>query len=328
MKKIILFIALCGCVLNVFAQKKIRAKGDYTHLLTQFVFPTQIEDFKRVNIYSFDKRNENFGVVYEGNKTTVTLYIYPAGDGDENRLKNEYFFTLQSIANTTRNGIDATQQVIQYKGDYICNGINAAIKDEHSYNSLTLYECGRWFYKMRITSDNLDTLYLSEFKQKLLKQFEPSKLTALDPFDSQVRVHVAPGVVYSDSIFFGSVLFYTLEKVKWALDSIPENERASGFPSIHLGMHIAALKAFLSYQKEKCQTCTATAETKQMLSELQEIFDKGFLEEFIFDRHNMLLNLDNYIILEEDLDNYLKWKGNRAFLFDMQYELYSILVYI
>jgi len=292
------------------------------------VFPTQIEDFKRVNIYSFDKKNENVGVVYENNKTTVTLYIYPAGDGDENRLKNEYYTSMQSIANTTRYGIDATQHIIQYKGNYICNGINTVIKDKHSYNSMTLYECGRWFFKIKITSDNLETLYLSEFEQRLLKQFEPSKLTALNPFNSEVSIHVAPGVVRSDSIFFGSVLGYTLEKVKWALDSIPENERASGFPSIHLGMHIAALKAFLSYQKEKCQACPATAETKQMLSELQEILDKGFLEEFILDRHNMLLNYDNYIISDEDLENYLKWKGNRTFLFDMQNTLYSILVYI
>ena len=328
MKKIIIFILLCNCVLGVFAQKKIKAKGDYTHLLTQFVFPTKIEGFQRANIYSFDKKNENVGVVYENNKTTATLYVYPAGNGDENRLRNEYFTSMQSIANVTRNGINATQHVIQYKGNYICNGINAVVKDKHSYNSLTLYECGKWFFKIRITSDNLDSLYLSEFEQKLINQFEPSKLTALNPFNSEVSVHVAPAVVRSDSIFFGSVLGYTLEKVKWTLDSIPENERASGFPSIHLGMHIAALKAFLSFQKEKCQTCTATAETKQMLSELQEILDKGFLEEFILDRHKMLLNFDNYIISDEEWENYFQWKGNRTFLFDMQDILYSVLVYI
>jgi hypothetical protein len=65
-----------------------------------------------------------------------------------------------------------------------------------------------------------------------------------------------------------------------------------------------------------------------MLSELQEILDKGFIKEFILDRHNMLLNIGNYIISDEDWENYLKWKGNRAFLFDMQHILYSVLVYI
>jgi len=328
MKKIIIFIILFSSALSVFAQKKIRAKGNYTHLPTQFVFPTQIEDFQRANVYYYDKKKENVGVVYENNKTTVTIYVYPAGNGDENRLRNEYFTSLQSIANITRSEIDITQHVIQYKGDYVCNGVNAVVKDKHRYNSLTLYECGRWFLKIRITSDNLDSLYLREFEHNLLKQFEPSKLTALNPFNSQVDVRVAPGVVRSDSIFLGSVLGYTIEKIKWALDSIPENERASGFPSIHLGMHIAAIKAFLSYPKEKCQTCTATEETKQMLSELQEILDNGFLKEFILDRHNMLLNLGNYVISDEDLENYLKWKGNRTFLFDMQHALYSYLVYI
>ena len=81
MKKTILFLILLSLTLNSFAQKKIRAKGDYLHPHTSFVFPTKLFNLERVNIYYFDTQKENIGVVYENvyPKTTVTVYIYPAG---------------------------------------------------------------------------------------------------------------------------------------------------------------------------------------------------------------------------------------------------------
>ena len=330
MRKIILSILLIFIALNISAQRQIKAKGDYTHPPTNFVFPTQIDNFKRVKIYSFDKKRENIGVVYEYKKTTITLYAYPAGDATEHRLTNQFLGSLQAIATAARKGIDTDNQAVRYEGDYICNGFKAEIKDNNKYNSLALYECGRWFFKIRMTSDDLDSLYLNNFEQKLLTQFEPSKLTALSPLQSQSSVHIAPYVVRSDSVFFVAAVGYTLEKVKWAWDSVPENERASGFPSIHLGMHVAALKAFINSPKEKCQDCTATDETLKMLNELQEIYDNGFLELFILDEMNMLLNFGNYEIKEDVWENYLKWKNNRKFLFHYLSGniLFSYLVYV
>lgn len=328
MKKLIIFIILlCAFIPNNYAQKKIRAKGDYTHPSTNFVFPKQLLNFERVAIYSFDANRENIGVVYESNLTTVSLYIYPAGDGYEDRLRSEFLKSLQEIANHTRIGIDINHQPVQYEGDYICNGFNAIIKDRHKYNSLTLYECGRWFFKIRITSDGLDSVYLSNLEQKIVRKYEPSELTALNPFKSQAKVHIAPGTL-NDTILFGSVAGFTLKKLEWALDSVSEKERASGFPSIHIGMHIAALKDFLNYRIEKRPTTATTEEIKKMIDEVQEISDNGFLAAYIFDQYDMLLRVDNYVISEEVWEKYLKWKNNRTFLFTLTHIVYSVVGYI
>ena len=330
MNRTILFIVILFAIIpNNYAQKKIRAKGDYTHPSTNFVFPSQLDNFRRAAIYSFDSKRENIGVVYENqfSMTTVSLYIYPAGDGYEDRLRSEFIKSLQEIANYTRKGIDINQQPVQYEGDYICNGFNAIIKDNRTYNSLTLYECGRWFFKIRITSDGSNAAHLSDFEQKIIRQYEPSQLTALNPFKSQAKVHIAPGTL-NDTILFGSVAGFTLKKLEWALDSVSEKERASGFPSIHIGMHIAALKAFLNYRIEKRPNTVTTEEIKKMIDEVQEISDNGFLEAYILDQYDMLLRIDNYVITEEVWEKYLKWKNNRTFLFTLTHIIYSFVGYI
>ena len=327
-KRIILFIFILYAIIpNNYAQKKIKAKGDYTHPITNFVFPVQLYDFERIGIYSFDTKRENIGIVYENSKTTISLYIYPAGDGYEDRLRSEFIKSLQEIANLTKIGIDINQQPIQYEGDYICNGFNAIIKDRYKYNSLTLYECGRWFFKIRITSDGLDSAYLSDFEQKIIRKYEPSKLTALNPFKSRASVHIAPGTL-NDTILFGSVAGFTFKKLEWALDSVSEKERASGFPSIHIGMHIAALKAFLDYRIEKRPNTATTEEIRKMIDEIQEISDNGFLEAYIFDQYDMLLRVDDYVITEEVWEKYIKWKDNRTFLFSLTHIVYSVVGYV
>ena len=330
MKKTILFlILLCSIIPSNYAQKKIKAKGDYKHSATNFVFPTQLYDLARVGIYSFDREKENIGVVYENqkNRTTITLYVYPAGIADEHRFRSEFLKSLQEIANSTKTKIDAHYQIVQYEGDYICNGFIAAIENKRSYNSLTIYECGRWFFKIRITSDGLDSLQLSDFEQKLINHFEPSQLTALNPLKSRSNIIIAP-IAFKDSVLLDCVLAFTMEKVKWAIDSVSEKERASGFPSIHLGMHVAALKAFLNYRNEKNATYSPTAETQALLDELQEISDNDFFEEFVLDQYNTLLRLDEYNEKEEEWENYLKWKNNRISLFDLPNKLFSVIIYV
>jgi hypothetical protein len=329
MKKTIFFLIILSLTFNSFAQKKIRAKGDYLHPHTSFVFPTKLFNLERVNIYYFDTQKENIGVVYENvyPKTTVTIYIYPAGNGGETRLRSEFNKSLSDMRYLYgRSGFNVNYQPIRYEDDYICNGFTATVKDKQPYNSLTLYECGRWFFKIRITSDELKKAYLPDLEQKIIEHFDPSKLTALNPLKSKACVHIAPHCL-EDTVLLDCMLAFTAEKVKWAIDSVSEKERASDFPSIYLGMHVAALKAFINFPKENYASYIASMETQKILDELQEMSDKGFLEEYVMDQFNMMAVTGNYVSEEEEWDNYLKWKNNREFLFKLTHILFSYIAY-
>ena len=85
---------------DLITPKIINAKGEYIHRKTLTIFPEIFASYQRKGIYSFDKKKTNIGVVYENQpyKTTISIYVYPAGNGYEGRLRKEYQKSLQSIA--------------------------------------------------------------------------------------------------------------------------------------------------------------------------------------------------------------------------------------
>jgi len=85
--------------------KKIKTKGDYTHTAANTKFPEILYDYPLKSVYSYDKKNTDIGATYEtetGNqKTTISIYIYPANEGAKGRLRNEYLKSLQEVNNAS-----------------------------------------------------------------------------------------------------------------------------------------------------------------------------------------------------------------------------------
>lgn len=143
--------------------KKIRFKDNYEHKYTNTEFPEIFLDgFELTEVHAFDKKKKNVGITYK--KTTepvgeFTIYIYPAGEATENRLRNEYLSSMQSVANFTEKGL-ATQYPVKYSENKIdCNGFKADFKSKKGANSsLSVYECGTWFFKLRFTTEEKDSI--------------------------------------------------------------------------------------------------------------------------------------------------------------------------
>lgn len=323
-----LTIVFLFCVFTISGQeyyrpKKISAKGEYTHSKAMTVFPEQFDLYKRKEIYSFDKEKSNIGVVYENqpNQTTISIYVYPAGDGYEGRLRKEYQKSMQSIVNLSQNGVHATQFAVRHEGEkYICNGFKAIIKEDKSkYNALTIYECGQWFLKVRITTSELDSSQIASLEQKIYSQFDPTKLTETNPLNEKADIYFAK-TAFRDSILLGSAMGSAYKKVKWALENIKEKERASGFPDLYLNLQVESLKAFMEFQHRK--NYKKSEYTKQYLSELQLISDAGFLPEFVMEQFGMILIVpENAPIKYEE---YEQWKLNHKITIDLNKEFYVV----
>ena len=324
--KYIILTVLVFWGLNVTGQelsnpKKINTKGEYIQKQTGFIFPENFDSYQRKDIYSFDKKKTNIGVFYgnQQNQTTISIYVYPAGDGYEGRLRDEYEKSMQSIANFSSNGISAKTSLVRHHGEkYICNGIEAKIT-QNDYNLLTLYECGEWFLKVRITTNELDSVQISSLEQKIYTQFDPTKLTALNPLNSKADVYFSK-IAFQDSVLLGSAMGSAFKKIDWALENVKENERLSGFPDLYLNLQIESLKSFMEFQHRF--NYQKTEFTKQYLSELQLISDAGFLAEFVMDKFNMLL------ILPEDFqaryNEYQKWRQNNDITIDLNQKFYVV----
>jgi len=306
--------------------KKIRIKESYTHPSIHFNFPKSIfGDYQLESVYSFDRKNTNIGVTYRKKQnvenTMFSLYLYPAGDGYEGRLRQEYLKSMQSVAATTKKGVHATQHAIQHKGEkYICNGFEAIFTTEnYDLSQLSIFESGAWFYKIRTTSNQTDTTLLSNLKEKILQVFDPTTLTDLTSLDEKATVYYFQSA-FRDSIMLGSAMGSALRKIEWALENVDEKERATGFPDLYLNLHVESLKAFMEFQHRF--DFGKSNFTKNYLKELQLISDAGFLSEFVMEQLGMVL------IIPENTpakyDEYLKWKSQNNISINLNDRFYVV----
>jgi hypothetical protein len=330
MKRIISIFFLILFVFQVQGQdrkspKKIKVSGDYTHSETETSFPEQFENYNRTNVYSFDKKDKNIGVIYENEtndkKTTISIYLYPTEEASESRLKNEYFNSMQAIANSSKNGINATQKLIRKVGEkYICNGIKAEMKnDKNELTQLSLFECGTWFYKIRLTTNELDSIQAESIEKKIIEKFEPTRLSGIKKLSTKANVYFSKNA-FCDSIMLGSTMGSAFKKINWAIENVKENERASGFPDLYIDMHIESIKELLKFQDKYKYKKTQT--TIEYLGELKSIVESGFINEFLMEQYNMLL-----IVPDErkfNFDAYEKWKENKKITIDLNKRYYVI----
>lgn len=326
MRKTILILIALTISLSIQAQmspKKIKAKADYKHTATGFNFPLAIDQYNRADIHAFDKKKQNVGITYKTDdlKTTISIYLYPAGAGTEDRLRNEYLKSMQSVANVSDNGVHAEQFAVSYKnGDYKINGFKANIKDADKKSSLSVFECGTWFFKIRLSSESLDTTGMIQTEQKILDLYKPTRLVKISHLNSKADINFAKAA-FVDSLMLGSAMGSAFKKLEWVMDNVDSLERASGFPGLYLEMHIASLKEFTEFEK-KHPDFSKTKRTEQYLTELNSIIDNGFLEEFIMEQFDMVMIIpDN---LEFDFDGFDKWKIDNPININLNERFYVI----
>ena len=326
MRKLILILITLVISLSIQAQmnpKKIKSKVDYTHEATRFVFPLTMNQYCRAHIYAFDKKRQNIGITYKTNdfKTIISIYLYPAGAATEDRLRDEYFESINSIAITSKKGLHAQQHAVSYKnGDYKINGFKADIKDVDKKSSLSIFECGEWFFKIRITSEVLDTLGMEQTEQNLLDLYDPTRLVKISHLNPKADISFAKAA-FVDSLMLGSTMGSAFKKLEWAMDNIDSLERASGFPGLYLDMHMESLKAFTEFQK-KHPDFSKTKLTEKYLGELNSIIANGFLEEFIMEQFDMIMIIPED--LEFDFDAFDKWKKDNPISINLNERFYVI----
>ena len=322
-----LLFSLNGIAQNPTKPKLIKEKGDYIFKPTKTIFPLEIENYSRKSIYSYDKESRNIGVEYQNSEsdfsTKISVYIYPAEDGTEGRLRNEYLKSLQAISDFTNAELTANQFAVKIEGEkYICNGFKAIIhSDKKNQNQLTLYECGTWFLKIRITSNKLNITQINNIENKFLDIFNPTKLTETNLLNLKSDLIIAPAIG-KDQIMLEAIMKSAFKKLEWANTNVSENERVSGFPDMYLEMHIESLKNFANFEKENEKITNEN--NKKYISEINKILKSGFLPEFILKQYNMVMIVPEDLKL--DFEGYEKWEAENKPSIDLN-KLYYLITY-
>ncbi|MBR5081785.1 MAG: hypothetical protein IKX35_04990 [Bacteroidales bacterium] len=310
MKRLLLLFALTLLLGQLQAQspKKIKAKGDYVHAPTSAVFPLQLGDYHRDKLYSYDKKKENVGGVYESanKKTLLSVYVYPAGNGYDRRIHDEYSELMQELANY-RGGLHAISNAVSYQNEGLkINGLKSVFTSSENENeSLTLYECGKWWFKMRITSSDLDTCQMSQLEKNVMDYFVPTNYVKNDPLGLKFDVHVAPAAI-PDSLMLCCVLGAIIGELQWIDENVDSLERISGFPSLYLEAQMASVEGFVKAEKDHPEL-PGGEEIHHQLEQLNRIIDNGFLEEYLVDQYFGWLIIPKDTVI--DSDAFLEWQA-------------------
>jgi hypothetical protein len=299
---IILFLVL-GQTSYSQVPKQLKAKGIYVHSPTRTEFPENIGSYQRQGVYSFDKKRENIGSTYKSGQTTLSIYLYPAGNGNEGRLRNQYLQALHDMEYVSKSRLHAEQRYKYFKKDgYKVNGFSAITSDKPR-SQLTLFECGQWFFKIRISTNSLDTTQINELEREVLNLFDLARLVKTSRLNSEADVYFSKAA-FRDSLMLGSTMGSAFKKISWALENVDSLERAAGFPDLYLGLQVESMKEFIQFEKRK--KWDREQSTTEYLNELNRIIDSGFLEEFIMEQFDMIMIVPREVIL--DFEGFQKWK--------------------
>lgn len=305
---------------NTLQPKKLKVKGTYIHSLTGTLFEESLEGFSRIGVYTFDNKQHNVGATYEKRSdttlTTLSVYLYPAGNGTEDRLRNEYMSSVKSFANATIKEIAINQYPAFYTNNgYKINGFTAQFKDTQA--QLTVFECGKWFFKILINSDLLDSTGMNSLQKQVLDKFKPTHLVEKDPLNWKADMHFAQSA-FRDSLMLGSAMGSAFKKLEWANKNVDSLERASGFPSLYLNLHVESLKEFTAFEK-RIAVSKKQQSTIEYLSQLNQLIEAGYLEEFVMEQFDMIMIVPQEIRL--DFDSYKKWKISHPIDIDLSKKL-------
>lgn len=311
-----IFVSNYGYTQLRSSPKKLKFKNEFIHSETKTEFPKNLDDYILIDAYSFDKKDENVGVTYEKENTKISIYIYPDKIGNEGRLRNEFLSAYSVIFN---NDTDVKNlKIIHHIGEkYTCNGIRGISKDSKNENSLlTIFECGTWMYKIRITSSELNNENLIDLETKILDKIEPSRLTGLKLFKLKGAVSFS-NTAMKDSTMLVSTMAYSFKKFEWLIKNLEEREKYSGFQDLYIDMHKEALKQFVLYEHK--HKYSSSEETKEYLKNLNKIIDSPYLNEFLMEQYKMTLIIPNEIIL--NFEEYRKWKSENNFNLELKLNL-------
>jgi len=308
--------------------KKIKFNDEYEHSSTNTVFPKTLFDYNLNEVNAFDKKKENVCIDYKSqnqdNNTKISIYIYPAFSGYEGRLRNEYLNSIKAINSISKNKIEFKFEHIKIEDDnFIVNGLKTTFTDDENNNSkLSIYECGTWFFKIRITSNKLNISQIDLLEKEIIKKYNPTNFSKLKPLNLKGNVAIAR-IANRDSLFLVSTIGSALEKLIWSKENVTEKERKSGFPDLYLKLHLASINKFIDIEEEKKSfKMTRTELTGKFIDDLKLIRNSGFLEEYIMEGYEKIMIIPDDIII--DYLAYNEWKKNNTipeFLFPTLYQV-------
>lgn len=283
-------------------------KSNYLHSQTKTIFPYNLGEFERKQVFEYSKEPGKLSVIYtdKSGKSFIEVHLTPTHDAKEGRLRNEYLKEIKKLAKEEGKNFLPKPQIVKFKGrNYTNNGVSGTYRDDNSISQYTIYECGVWLLGMNLKMHDMDSVLFEKMSEELTQQFNPSRYTALSPLNLKSNVEFNKEAL-KDTVMTGALAGSAFTKMNWAAENISARERHSGFPDLYLLMHVAAFEDYLKIQGRK-KSLNSSPAAREFYYDIKALRDAGFLAEFIMDEYEEVMIVPPYLKL--DLDAYRQWRS-------------------
>lgn len=278
-------------------------KEDYIHVFSKFSFPENWQGFNREELVSYDQKNYNIGSTYllkEGKKIVakINIYIYPSEATNENL--REQFNAFKTVINRNATNVPILiPEFVKLKSDKIVvSGIRCSFdynimipdffkgqKEQKNSSLFSLYDCGLWNIKFRMTSEKYDATKLKEFEQSFVNSFKLLEIADNNAFDNKTKVNIVISkTAQRDSLMLKSIIKEAEAKKEWLSKNKSINELSSGVNDFDIEASVYALEELVKFYETNKDKWTATDETKQYLEEISRIVKSNKTKDFVYDR--------------------------------------------
>lgn len=307
----------------------LSVKGDFTHQSTSTIFPALWSGFQREAIFSYDQENQHVAVSYvqqkdKKSKTVITLYLYPQMAIDNQMLRDSFSYYEEALNQNSNKGTDLRPSFgslsnNQIKVNYIYSIFDHSMGESDFFKGvkyrdkkslLSIYECGGWNFKVRVSSDQMTEDQLAELKNKTEVYFDllniASKKTL--PIDKTPSIILSP-VVKRDSMMLHATIAAAEAKIEWLGKNLEKKELLTGFNDMNIDSEVYSIEKMLDFYKAHEKNWPMHDDTKKYFSEMLRIADNGRIKDHIYYKYNGLINYkegtdnkDDYIQFRIDKD--------------------------
>jgi hypothetical protein len=317
-----LVLAVAGTVLA--QPEDLQVQGNYTHAATRVDFPEKVEQYRRINVRAYNKEQTDVGASYEWfndqKQTLVTVYVFPAYDGREGRLRRHYLSAMNDMRGTAGDALGPVHTPrLYYWEQYRLNGFSATLVGAKA-SRVTVFECGQWFFKIRSTTALLDSAELSTLESRFLDAFQPARMVRDFPLNVKGEIVMAVESL-RDSLMMNCTIQSATQKMRWAQTKVDSLERLSGFPDLYLELHVTSFRKFA--ETASSSKAKGKSRTTKYVKELNQLIDAGFLEEFVVEYCSGVIIVPADTVL--DIEGYQKWRKKNKSKSDIDHRFHVIL---
>ncbi len=283
-------------------------KSNYLHPQTKTIFPYNLGEFERKQVFEYSKEPGKLSVIYtdKSGKSFIEVHLTPTHDAREGRLRNEYLKEIKKLAKEEGKNYLPKPQIVKFNGrNYTNNGVSGTYREENTISQYTLYECGVWLLGMNMKMHDVDSADFEKMTEELTRQFNPSRYTALSPLNLKSNVDFNKEAL-KDTVVTSALVSSAFAKMNWATDNVSSRERHSGFPDIYLAMHLAAFDEYLKIQGRK-KSLNASPAAKEFYYDILALRNAGFLAEYIMEQYEEVMIVPPYLKL--NFDAYRQWRS-------------------